>query len=297
MVIDMPGGGTRSEAPYSDLSLCSVHCSISREGRLSQPGIHRRGGRIWRWQPSRTSCRHLTPGQHAASEDLKAMSLLPGGFTSPVEAAMNHVREHRSLLASAEKRLLTKIAARLPPWVTADGLSLLGLSAMVAGGLAFAYVGSARWSVLGRRRSSSVWARPGRCGRSSPPQCWGRTSWCRQKRTWRRMPQGSPAVPRRHRTHGASHPGWGRRVLRRRTSMGPDRRNALPIAGRERPCGRCRSHHHVRGIRGFERGRAVRRGTAARAARADADTSGCDTEAPGPRCIRHVGHDEKATSS
>jgi phosphatidylglycerophosphate synthase len=59
---------------------------------------------------------------------------------------MNHVREHRSLLASAEKRLLTKIAARLPPWVTSDGLSLLGLSAMVAGGLAFAYVGSARWS-------------------------------------------------------------------------------------------------------------------------------------------------------
>jgi len=59
---------------------------------------------------------------------------------------MNHVREHRSQLATAEKRLLMKIAARLPPWLTSDGLSLLGLSAMVAAGVAFAHIGRARWS-------------------------------------------------------------------------------------------------------------------------------------------------------
>jgi phosphatidylglycerophosphate synthase len=59
---------------------------------------------------------------------------------------MNHVREHRSLLAFPEERLLRTVATRLPPWVTSDGLSLLGLSAMAAAGFAFAHIGSARWS-------------------------------------------------------------------------------------------------------------------------------------------------------
>ena len=49
-----------------------------------------------------------------------------------------HTREHRSLLANAERRLLHAIAHRLPAWVTSDQLTLLGLSSMVAAGLAFA---------------------------------------------------------------------------------------------------------------------------------------------------------------
>jgi archaetidylinositol phosphate synthase len=49
-----------------------------------------------------------------------------------------HTREHRSLLANAERRLLIAIAHRLPAWVTSDQLTLLGLSSMVAAGLAFA---------------------------------------------------------------------------------------------------------------------------------------------------------------
>jgi phosphatidylglycerophosphate synthase len=49
-----------------------------------------------------------------------------------------HTREHRSLLANAERRLLLAIAHRLPAWVTSDQLTLLGLSSMVAAGLAFA---------------------------------------------------------------------------------------------------------------------------------------------------------------
>ena len=49
-----------------------------------------------------------------------------------------HTREHRSLLANAERRLLIAIAHRLPAWVTSDHLTLLGLSSMVAAGLAFA---------------------------------------------------------------------------------------------------------------------------------------------------------------
>ena len=49
-----------------------------------------------------------------------------------------HTREHRSLLANAERRLLMATARRLPTWVTSDQLTLLGLSSMVAAGLAFA---------------------------------------------------------------------------------------------------------------------------------------------------------------
>ena len=51
--------------------------------------------------------------------------------------ARNHVREHGSLLAAGEKRALVWMAERLPSWVTPDHLSLLGLSAMLAAGLAY----------------------------------------------------------------------------------------------------------------------------------------------------------------
>ena len=58
---------------------------------------------------------------------------------------MDHTREHRSLLASAERRLLIGIAARLPRWLTSDHLSLLGLLSMPAAGLAFAELGATPW--------------------------------------------------------------------------------------------------------------------------------------------------------
>ena len=59
---------------------------------------------------------------------------------------MDHTREHRSLLASAEKRLLLAIARRLPPWLNSDHLTLLGLLSMPAAGLAFATIGTVSWS-------------------------------------------------------------------------------------------------------------------------------------------------------
>ena len=59
---------------------------------------------------------------------------------------MNHSREHRSLLASAERRLLVAIATRLPLWISSDHLTLLGLLSMAAAGVAFAHVGRARWA-------------------------------------------------------------------------------------------------------------------------------------------------------
>jgi len=58
---------------------------------------------------------------------------------------MMHMREHRSLLAAGEKRLLIAIAHRLPGWVRSDHLSALGLLAMPLAGAGFAVMGSA-WS-------------------------------------------------------------------------------------------------------------------------------------------------------
>ena len=59
---------------------------------------------------------------------------------------MDHTREHRSVLASAEKQLLIAIAGRLPGWISSDHLTLLGLLAMPAAGLAFAAIPAAPWS-------------------------------------------------------------------------------------------------------------------------------------------------------
>jgi phosphatidylglycerophosphate synthase len=59
---------------------------------------------------------------------------------------MDHTREHKSLLASAEKQLLIAIARRLPPWLSSDHLTLLGLLAMPAAGLAFSAIPRAPWS-------------------------------------------------------------------------------------------------------------------------------------------------------
>jgi archaetidylinositol phosphate synthase len=57
---------------------------------------------------------------------------------------MDHTREHRSLLASAEQRLLIALAKRLPRWLSSDHLTLLGL--LPAAGLAFARIATAHWS-------------------------------------------------------------------------------------------------------------------------------------------------------
>ena len=56
---------------------------------------------------------------------------------TPTKNNQQHQREHGSLLAAQEKKLLVWIAKRLPEPVNSDHLSLLGLSAMLAAGLAF----------------------------------------------------------------------------------------------------------------------------------------------------------------
>lgn len=48
-----------------------------------------------------------------------------------------HAREHRSLLAAAEKRLLIRIASHLPRSIHSDHLTALALAAMALAGLGF----------------------------------------------------------------------------------------------------------------------------------------------------------------
>jgi archaetidylinositol phosphate synthase len=63
--------------------------------------------------------------------------------------AGTHVREHTSVLAGVEKRLLIWIAHRLPGWVTSDHLTALGAVAMVGTAAAFAGASiDARWLAL-----------------------------------------------------------------------------------------------------------------------------------------------------
>lgn len=59
-----------------------------------------------------------------------------------------HVREHHSVLASAERRTLIWIAQHLPAWVNSDHLSMLGLVAMAVAGASFATFRFTAWAAL-----------------------------------------------------------------------------------------------------------------------------------------------------
>ena len=48
-----------------------------------------------------------------------------------------HTRQHNSVLAASEKRVLIWIASRLPRWINSDHLSGLGLAAMAGAGASF----------------------------------------------------------------------------------------------------------------------------------------------------------------
>jgi phosphatidylglycerophosphate synthase len=66
-------------------------------------------------------------------------------------SATQHIREHGSLLAASEKRLLIWIAHRLPRALTSDHLTLLALAAMGVAGGAYAVarvVPEALWFVV-----------------------------------------------------------------------------------------------------------------------------------------------------
>jgi archaetidylinositol phosphate synthase len=58
---------------------------------------------------------------------------------------MAHIRDNRSVLAAAEKRLLVWIARNLPPSVNSDRLSALALVSMLGAGAAFAFISLSPW--------------------------------------------------------------------------------------------------------------------------------------------------------
>src|SRR5262245_19260122 len=59
---------------------------------------------------------------------------------------MDHRREHRSVLAGAERRLLIGIAQRLPRRINSDHLTLVGLISMPLAGIAFAFIPVTPWA-------------------------------------------------------------------------------------------------------------------------------------------------------
>jgi archaetidylinositol phosphate synthase len=63
-------------------------------------------------------------------------------------AEFRMVREHTSVLAESEKRLLVRMAGGLPAWVNSDHLTSLGAVAMAGVGLAFWAGGSALLLVI-----------------------------------------------------------------------------------------------------------------------------------------------------
>ena len=62
--------------------------------------------------------------------------------------AGSHRRDHRSVLAAAEKQLLVAIARRLPAALNSDHLTLLALVAMAAAGAGFAAMRVTPWGAL-----------------------------------------------------------------------------------------------------------------------------------------------------
>ena len=58
------------------------------------------------------------------------------------------VREHNSVLAASEKRLLIWMARRLPAWVNSDHLTFTGAAAMLGIGACFWTGGGALWLVI-----------------------------------------------------------------------------------------------------------------------------------------------------
>lgn len=67
-------------------------------------------------------------------------------FVSPTSVP-RHTREHRSLLASAERQALVWIAERLPARVSSDHLTAIGAVAMVGAGASFAAAALTPWAL------------------------------------------------------------------------------------------------------------------------------------------------------
>jgi archaetidylinositol phosphate synthase len=67
---------------------------------------------------------------------------------TPVSTFQPAARSHTSLLAAAEKRLLIRIAGRLPAWVNSDHLTGLGFVSLICAGACYWLAGTNRWFLL-----------------------------------------------------------------------------------------------------------------------------------------------------
>src|SRR5262245_56028043 len=63
--------------------------------------------------------------------------------------SMSHVRQHNSLLAEPERRVLVWMAERLPAWVGPDDLTALAFCSIASAGIFFAALRISRWAGVG----------------------------------------------------------------------------------------------------------------------------------------------------
>jgi archaetidylinositol phosphate synthase len=60
----------------------------------------------------------------------------------------NAIRLQESFTAQAERKALVWLAARVPPWVNSDHLTLVGFAAMILAGASYALVRTNRWGLI-----------------------------------------------------------------------------------------------------------------------------------------------------
>ncbi len=113
-----------------------VFRASSAESRASSP--ESRAPSAERRAPS-TESRAPSAESRASSPESRAPSPEPRAL---------HRREHRSVLAALERRVLIWMAIRLPPWTTSDHLTALGLVSMLMVGAGFAVFGYSRWAAV-----------------------------------------------------------------------------------------------------------------------------------------------------
>src|SRR5262245_33586685 len=58
------------------------------------------------------------------------------------------IRQQESILAPLEKRVLTWLAGRMPPWINSDHLTLLGFLGMAGAGLSFYFARTSELALL-----------------------------------------------------------------------------------------------------------------------------------------------------
>ena len=78
-------------------------------------------------------------GTQVLATALAAGPVISGNAAKSI-AFRDALRLQESFTAPAERKMLAWLAARLPPWVTSDHLTVLGFAAMLLAGASYAFV-------------------------------------------------------------------------------------------------------------------------------------------------------------